>query len=38
MEDHPTHLFPHLAEAHKLLMQQKDAVLMNPFPQGKNMA
>jgi hypothetical protein len=38
MEDHPTHLCPRLAEAQKLLVQQQPVVLMNPFPQGKNMA
>jgi hypothetical protein len=37
-EDHPTHLFPRLVEAQKLLVQQLPIVLMNPFPHGKNMA
>jgi hypothetical protein len=38
MEDHLTHLCPRLVEAQKLLVQQQPVVLMNPFPQGKNMA
>jgi hypothetical protein len=37
MDDHPNHLFPHLEESQKLLAQQQPFVLMNPFPQGKNM-
>jgi hypothetical protein len=38
MEDHLTHMFPRLAEAHKLLVQQYHVVMTNSFPQGKNMA
>jgi hypothetical protein len=37
MKDHPTHLFPRLVEAHKLLARQQPVVLTNPFPHGKNM-
>jgi hypothetical protein len=37
-KDHPTHLFPRLAEAQKLLVKQQPVVLTNPFPHGKNMA
>jgi hypothetical protein len=37
-EDHLSHLFPQLAEAHKLLAQQQQpVVLKNPFPHGKNL-
>jgi hypothetical protein len=36
-EDHPTHQFPWLAEAHNLLAQQQPVVLTNLFPHGKNL-
>jgi hypothetical protein len=36
-EDHPTHQFPRLVEAQKLLAQQQPVVLTNPFPHGKNL-
>jgi hypothetical protein len=36
-EDHPTHLFPRLAEAQKFVTQQHQAVLTNPFQHGKNL-
>jgi hypothetical protein len=36
-EYRPTHLFPRLAEAQNLLVQQQPAMLMNPFPHGKNL-
>jgi hypothetical protein len=36
-EDHPTHLFPPLAEAKKFVTQQQQAVLTNPFQHGKNL-
>jgi hypothetical protein len=38
MEDHPTHLCTHLAEAQKLLAHQQPVVLTNPFPEGKYLA
>jgi hypothetical protein len=31
-------MFPRLAKAQRILVQQHPIVLMNPFPQGKNMA
>jgi hypothetical protein len=37
MEDHPTHLFPRLVKAQKLLVQQQPVVLTNPFPHGKHL-
>jgi hypothetical protein len=37
MEDHPTHLFPRLAEAQNFFTQQQQAVLTNPFQHGKNL-
>jgi hypothetical protein len=37
MENHPTHLCSHLAEAHNLLAQQQPVVLTNPFPHEKNL-
>jgi hypothetical protein len=37
MEDHPTHQFPRLAEAQKLLEKQQPTMLTNPFPHGKNL-
>jgi hypothetical protein len=36
-EDHLTHQFPWIAEARKLLAQRQPAVLINPFPHGKNL-
>jgi hypothetical protein len=37
VEDHPTHLCPRLAEAHKFVTQQQQAVLTNPFQHGQNL-
>ena len=37
MEDHPTHLYPRLAEAQKFVMQQQLVMLTNPFQHGKNL-
>jgi hypothetical protein len=37
VEDHPTHLFPRLAEAQKFVTQQQQAVFTNPFQHGKNL-
>jgi hypothetical protein len=37
VEDHPTHLYPRLAEAQKFVTQQQQAVLTNPFQHGQNL-
>ena len=37
MEDHPTHIFPQLAEAQNFVTQQHQAILTNPFQHGKNL-
>jgi hypothetical protein len=37
MEDHLNRLYPPLAEAQNILVQQQAIVLTNPFPHGKNM-
>jgi hypothetical protein len=37
VEDHPTHLFPRLAEAQTFVTQQQQAMLTNPFQHGKNL-
>jgi hypothetical protein len=36
-DDHLTHQFPRMEEAHNILAQQQPVVLTNPFPQGKNL-
>jgi hypothetical protein len=36
-EDHPTHIFPRLAEAQKFVTQQQHALLTYPFQHGQNL-